>query len=461
MKTLFFLLLTTQIILADSAPEFYFRFDGAIPLRTYKITAEKFGIDPLYIWATNVAPNHYIKTSDTHWTNPPALVATMPLYGGHVGWDLQGTTNWFDLSGSGRPDLGRGRYLIKLLDVSNNNDMLFSFILDTRYTPLGTPSNMDISFYFYFDNEILDHVEYQPWNDHLQLNNNDEIKFWEAKGYNLDWSGFITYVNMTNDINGFPNPNVNITLEGIPEGMPNPDIYNVGYNYPAGTMAEFWLGGQYNFSVVDQVIQNRRPRDWNNGLIGTQIEYEMEYGVENVIVYLRPVLPLTVTNNLEGGNGGTYKVTWDKKSNDPQTLNSGESYFAFDGNIVPDNYTLEIQDFSALNTSWFFRNWKNGNNSKSRIEAITSTNKNFTANYKGNLTSNQTDAYRSNSQQKTVRDDNGYYHTVYSSMGNVWYTHSLTSDFNGNWSQEEWIGENAKNPSLDFYGDNLMVLEII
>ncbi|MDP2362686.1 MAG: hypothetical protein Q8M94_02830, partial [Ignavibacteria bacterium] len=171
-----------------------------------------------------------------------------------------------------------------------------------------------------------------------------------------------------------------------------------------------------------------------------------------------PTLPLTVTNNLEGGNGGTYKVTWDKKSNEINTINSGQVYYAFDGSILPDNYTLNVQDFSALNTNWDFLNWSDGLQSSTRIEAITANNKNFTAIYKGHFRSDNSSAYTSNSQQKIIRDINGYYHTVYTSMGNVWYTHSLTTDFSGNWSQEEWIGENAKNPALDFYGNNLLVV---
>ncbi|MDP2363168.1 MAG: hypothetical protein Q8M94_05300, partial [Ignavibacteria bacterium] len=209
------------------------------------------------------------------------------------------------------------------------------------------------------------------------------------------------------------------------------------------------------------ILTNNKFREWSTSVFSshTNPEYIRIENYDPVIAHFYPTQPLTVTNNLEGGNGGTYKVTWDKKSNETQTINSGQSYYAFEYNqALQDVFTLEVQDLSALNTSWFFRNWENGNNSKSRIEAITANNKNFTAIYKGHFRSDNSSAYTSNSQQKIIRDINGYYHTVYSSMGNVYYTYSLTTDFNGNWSQEEWIGENAKNPSIDFYGNNIVIV---
>jgi len=176
-----------------------------------------------------------------------------------------------------------------------------------------------------------------------------------------------------------------------------------------------------------------------------------------------PTQPLTVINNLEGGNGGTYKVTWDKKSNETQTISSGQSYYAFEYNqALQDVFTLEVQDFSALNTNWNFLNWSDDLQSSTRIEAITANNKNFTAIYKGHFRSDNSSAYTSNSQQKTIRDNAGYYHTVYISMGIPWYTKSVTTDFGGEWTQEDepimpYDGV-AKNPSLDFYGDNLLVV---
>lgn len=177
-----------------------------------------------------------------------------------------------------------------------------------------------------------------------------------------------------------------------------------------------------------------------------------------VIAYFYPTQPLTVTNNLEGGGNVNYKVKWRAANIEETKYSNNSPYYAFDFENTQDKYDITaFPTINAFNTNWYFLNWNDGTTNNIKSQVGLSSPLSLTANYKGNLTSNQTDAYSSNSQQKTVRDNIGYYHTVYSSMGNVWYTYSLTSDFNGNWSQEEWIGENAKNPAIDFYGNNFVL----
>ena len=60
-----------------------------------------------------------------------------------------------------------------------------------------------------------------------------------------------------------------------------------------------------------------------------------------------------------------------------------------------------------------------------------STNAVATDTLKGQLMSNDQNGISSSSQRKMVRTDNGIYHVVYESMGNVWYTYSLTANFQG------------------------------
>ena len=83
-----------------------------------------------------------------------------------------------------------------------------------------------------------------------------------------------------------------------------------------------------------------------------------------------------------------------------------------------------------------------------------SSNATATAILKGQLMSNDQNGISSGSQRKLVRTDNGIYHLVYESMSHVWYTHSLTGDFNGQWKQErclsDAIGNLGKNPAIDF-----------
>jgi hypothetical protein len=80
------------------------------------------------------------------------------------------------------------------------------------------------------------------------------------------------------------------------------------------------------------------------------------------------------------------------------------------------------------------------------------------ATLKGQLMSNSTTGISSNSQRKMVRTDNGIYHLVYESMGNVYYTHSLTSNFDGSWSQEELLRTNAKNPAIEYHVNNVKIV---
>jgi Secretion system C-terminal sorting domain len=80
------------------------------------------------------------------------------------------------------------------------------------------------------------------------------------------------------------------------------------------------------------------------------------------------------------------------------------------------------------------------------------------ANLKGQLMSNDQNGINSSSQRKIVRTDNGYYHLVYESMGNVWYTHSLTTDYYGDWSKDELLMTNATNPSLDYTGNDVYIV---
>ncbi|MCC7093782.1 MAG: hypothetical protein IT277_06265, partial [Ignavibacteriaceae bacterium] len=87
------------------------------------------------------------------------------------------------------------------------------------------------------------------------------------------------------------------------------------------------------------------------------------------------------------------------------------------------------------------------------------------ANLKGQLMSSDQNGISSGSQRKLVRTDNGIYHCVYESMGDVWYTHSLTTNFNGQWHQDicisNTIGNMSKNPSIDFEGNKIKTVSVI
>ena len=81
-----------------------------------------------------------------------------------------------------------------------------------------------------------------------------------------------------------------------------------------------------------------------------------------------------------------------------------------------------------------------------------------TATLKGQLMSNSTTGISSNSQRKMVRTNNGIYHVVYESMGNLFYTHSLTSNFAGEWAADQYTLDHAKNPAIEYDGNIVKVV---
>jgi hypothetical protein len=89
---------------------------------------------------------------------------------------------------------------------------------------------------------------------------------------------------------------------------------------------------------------------------------------------------------------------------------------------------------------------------------FTSSTATATAVLKGQLMSNDQNGVKNPSQRKMVRTDNGRYHVVYESMGTVFYTYSLTSDFYGAWSADEPLHTHGKNPAIAYYGNTVKIV---
>jgi len=134
---------------------------------------------------------------------------------------------------------------------------------------------------------------------------------------------------------------------------------------------------------------------------------------------------------------------------------------------VPSEQTISIH---GQNRKFYFENWEasiinNLPSAQFQDEYLQETGVVFkdpnaivTAKLKGQLMSNSTNGISSVSQRKIVRTDNGRYHIVYESNGNVYYTYSLTSDFNGSWQKDEPLFLNAKNPSMDYYNNTISLV---
>ncbi len=141
--------------------------------------------------------------------------------------------------------------------------------------------------------------------------------------------------------------------------------------------------------------------------------------------------------------------------------NSPYSYGGiFLGQLVQDGIYYSVQSpltqtknlGGAIGTrTFYFQNWSTtggaslqqvGSNPPGydqKAVVFTSAGATVNANLKGQLMSNDQNGVSNPSQRKMVRTDNGQYHVVYESMGTVFYTYSLTSNFYGVWSADEII----------------------
>ena len=182
--------------------------------------------------------------------------------------------------------------------------------------------------------------------------------------------------------------------------------------------------------------------------------------------------PVFVLSYLEGGTSteDNYTVTW-QTSEENETLDYGTEYNAFQFNQSnQDKYSFYAIPISTqrYNTTWTFFKWNTGSYnstiSNKKIPDDIPTEGSFIAKYKGHLRSDNNYSFSNNGQRHLVRDENGIYHLYYISLDdNLWYTKSLTTDFNGAWSAEDLVypGANVKSLSVDIYNNTIYtVLEL-
>ncbi len=256
---------------------------------------------------------------------------------------------------------------------------------------------------------------------------------------------------------------VDITLRNIVNQNDYGILYFNTQSYSSGSTVTT-IPGEYEFSTYTGLIEdNQKFRQWDLFEIDeTYINPEIIDVNSNgdISANFYQTYPVTVANNFEGGTGSSYDVEWVGKF-PPETFNSGENYYAFDHTNNQDVYNLEVPLIiePLLNTDWYFYYWnediEDTNPQKSNLQITEPIS--FTANYKGHFRSNKTNAYDYNNQRKLVRTTDGYYHTVYESYNEAWYTYSLSPDFSGEWHQEISIDYDCKNPSIDYFDEELVI----
>jgi hypothetical protein len=123
---------------------------------------------------------------------------------------------------------------------------------------------------------------------------------------------------------------------------------------------------------------------------------------------------------------------------------------------VPDEQQISIHGKSRKFYPYYWTgsgvNYENANNRETGV-VFTQSNATATAVLKGQLMSNEQNGISSNSQRKLVRTNNGFYHLAYESMNSIW----LVTKADSWWAPEVKLASNAKNPSIDYFGDMLFI----
>jgi len=203
----------------------------------------------------------------------------------------------------------------------------------------------------------------------------------------------------------------------------------------------------------------------DNTRIPQRTNEEVSIERNEFFTFFHQTKPLTVRNYFEGVDGSTIYFGEYEFDEDDRDSPHFENAFIYNPPDVPAQYiaVAELSHSDLFGTDWNFVKWEDGTVNRTRQENIGgNTAPEWKAMYKGQLTSDDLEGLSSNSQRKLVRTDDDIYYLVYESLGDIWYTKSLSANFQGSWSTEislsrEYDYDEAKNPSIDYYGNNLAV----
>jgi hypothetical protein len=219
----------------------------------------------------------------------------------------------------------------------------------------------------------------------------------------------------------------------------------------------------HNFSISNGNNQNayfiqmnpvtiKNVFDNTTGEGGTITFHDPWYVAENgsqpdvFIEYNSPHTPTGKYNANEGGvfinqttGSGSYYVI---RASLTQNINFGGTIGFHSCNFINWSSTGATLSQTGANPSGF----------DEKAVVFTSANAIVQANYKGIHLSGNPSAYAHSSQKKMVRSDDGKLHTVYTSMGRVWY--EISSDNGSTWQiangGQPLDALEGRNPSIDF-----------
>ncbi len=404
-------------------PEFYVKLTDN-PGAYYRILATHYGNEPIYDKNFNYTTEYNLEWERTDAEGNPLDIWISQPPSSSTGFDWV----YDNLAGEGyRGILGLGLYKIEIQRKEIVfYKTIFTFYFDTR-DKKDFWHSPDIIFYFDYKESKQTMTAYyiNDLGNQITLNQNDTVNFWEVFGLNKDWSFITQEIPVTNDVGGMVNTSLKTKLLEKNEGFPvEENTYPLGYEFNAGEVVPFWKEATYKFEATTEVINNYKVRDWNGTILGKVANYKLKSNDDAVISYYQPTYPLTVTNYLEGGSGGSYSVTWTNPNPDIQYLNinSGDSFYALDFSKNNDYYKIDVKFTipSQYGTDWYFQNWDDGSTNTTITDLAVTSPTTRTAYYKGNMRSDNSAAFANNNQRKIVKTADGTLHLVYESMGKIW-----------------------------------------
>jgi len=400
-------------------------------------------------------PGEYYYDENFNVANPPDFIFTKS------GYAVIQADAVHDNSGNGTPDDNGNKFVVYYgkFKASFNNyegEMELNY-LDCEYRYFIPPhySNPDS----YFKYSFLDHQFIRT------LNGGDSTyENFTNQTYNI-WE-YLKYPEYAYQVTECFKVNVNVS--NLVNNQSYGDVIIDGTPYASGVQLKKYPGTTISVSTYDGLIEgNNKFRIWdndfeeyylnsNNFLVNKEL---------NLKAYFKQTFPITFIRRFEdqiNGTEGNYTMQWVGKPVPAENLPVTQNYHAFNFSNDFDIYNITTDNIVSnyLNTNWQFAFWENGATDivKNNLQITAPTT--YTAYYKGHFRSNSITTFGNNSQRKIVRDDNGFYHMVYQSLGKVWYTKSNTTNFNGSWAQEIPIEIDGtySNPSIDYYNGKIVVV---
>lgn len=314
------------------------------------------------------------------------------------------------------PEIGEGKLQFALY---RDEVLVFKFKIDLVHaglSPLGSP---DLNFEYNFANPNV--IISTSAGITTQISYDSFVNCWTLRGETRNISYYVNQINLTNLVGSTVENSIKTTFNSAPMGFPDTTA-QVNIQYNPGTVVNLWRGVYYNISTSHTSYVkngvNYNFRNWENyNNYSSSSTLKVEDFTDKFSSRYYQTQPLTVLNNLEGGNSiDNFNLIWQNPNPDiTTTWPFGTAYYTFSyQSPILDLYSIEAPStFQNLNTTWWFNRWNDGttNNTKQGVSVAAPTT--ITAYYKGHFRSNSTSGISSNSQRKMVRTDNGIYHLVY------------------------------------------------